>query len=117
MRSVLEDVLIDILKNTVEISRETKIFTMHSIAKNWGISHITMYRYTSPEYRKLSRETSRKAHRTEKKIDKSKCYKCKRDLKTHDRCKLCTILLHGTYCSHIALKSSSALSSQYEKQT
>ena len=98
MKQLIDDNSIIILQTRVNISRITRIFTFNQLAKDWGMSKATLYRYISPDYRELSRTLARVALKESKKIDRSKCFRCKQPTLTHERCPYCTILIHEKKC-------------------
>ena len=98
MRQKLDDQGAIILQTRMNIARAAKIFTHLAVAKEWGMSTATLYRYVSPEYRELSRDTERRQREKEVRRDALHCYKCRQLLATHERCLYCTILIHGKQC-------------------
>lgn len=94
MKKLLTPNLAEILKNRVEISRNTKIFKIEEIAKEWKVPYVTIFRYTSSQYRENSRIYSKKATLLNKSKNKMLCQICGDSLKGHERCPICTQLIH-----------------------
>lgn len=91
----------EILRNRIFISRTVHIFNLGDVSKGWGISVPTLFRYDSDHHRKISQENTRKVYKNREKIDKAKCQICFEPLKGHERCSICTILLHDNIeCYH-----------------
>lgn len=65
MRAILSSSNIDILRTRVFIARTIHLFNIETVAKEWGMSRITVYRYDSESYR----DYSRTIRRTKKEID------------------------------------------------
>lgn len=84
----------DILLNRIFISRELKIFTLTEIATNWSITPRTLFRYSSVKDREYSRLVARRTTEAYRNKDKTVCQICGKKLFGHERCKLCTMLIH-----------------------
>ena len=98
MRQLLDDHSVTILQTRVQIARIIRLVTFDELAKEWGMSKATLYRYVSPDYRELSRESAREAHKKLQKIDRTKCHTCLKPIVEHARCPYCTILVHSKPC-------------------
>lgn len=99
MRKILNPSQSDILKNRMYISRQIKIFKLNDLSKEWNISWMTMFRYSSEHFRELSRAHARKNWEIEKERNKTLCQICDDPLKGHERCPICTQLIHD-YSRH-----------------
>ncbi len=97
MRQLLSKDAAIILETRANVSRITRQFTFQELAKEWGMSRQTLFRYISPEYRELSQRIALK-NWYESQIDRTRCFKCKNTLKGHSRCPYCTILVHEKKC-------------------
>lgn len=94
MRALLNKPLTEILQTRVYISRSLRVFNLGQIAKEWEMARITIFRYNSPEYREYSRTIAKKQNLNKTTI-KGQCQICPLPLKGHERCRSCTILIHG----------------------
>lgn len=92
-RKVAPD-LTGILLNRIAISRELHIFSLNEIAAGWEMSRKTLFRYESPESREYSRLIAKRATEAYRAIDKTLCQICGNKLQGHDRCSICTMLIH-----------------------
>lgn len=101
MKSKLNQKEADILGVGVYIAKKTKLFPLGVLSKNWSISRGTLLRYTSVDYRELSRRVARAATERNKQVDRTVCHKCLEPLENHARCPHCTILTHGERCNCI----------------
>lgn len=97
MKKILNKNLEEILKSRVAIARDTFIFKIGAIAEEWEISKATLHRYDSEKYREASVFYEKKSRYLREKIDTSVCYKCHVKVLEHNRCRNCSILLHGEY--------------------
>lgn len=77
------------------IASTTEIITKSDIADGFGISRMTMYRYESPQLQEKNRYDSRTSYQAAER-NPLNCRICKKPLLHHDRCSICTILLHDT---------------------
>lgn len=87
--------LTGILLNRIAISRETKLFSLEDIANGWTVSTRTLLRYDSPKDREYSLIIRKRGYEKERTIDRSLCQICLSKLEGHERCKSCTMLVHG----------------------
>ena len=92
MINKLDELQAEILKMQVGLSRDTQLFRIAQLAKEWGISRATLFRYDSPAYREISRVVSKR--RNKRTSSKMGCAECGAALKAHPRCPACTILVH-----------------------
>lgn len=100
MKQLLHSPLIEILQARVSFSRSTRLVTLEELSKNWGMTTMTLYRYASPVYRRISRDQARAVHLLGKKENRLICKICRDSLKGHKRCDICTILIHEKECIH-----------------
>lgn len=131
MRAKVPAALTAILQNRIYISRQLKIFSLEDVAQNWQITSRTLFRYDSPQDRKLSRLSAKEYRdknikwpsnpsykgigrpRAEDYSDIKRCLTCLAALEGHKRCLDCTMLIHGKpecSCSNcIVIQDSSSL--------
>lgn len=83
------------LEYRIFLSKELGIFTLVEIADGWEMSLATLHRYKSVAYRIASQEAGRKVYLSYRNsLCRGVCYRCHDELKLHDRCTDCTVLLH-----------------------
>lgn len=101
MRAILNSNLSEILRNRVSLSREIKMFTIEMIAEEWKITLSTLYRYNSTDLREKTRILAKKSNKKVIKADRSVCQICFKPIKGHERCKICTQLIHDYSRNHL----------------
>lgn len=94
MRAILSQAQSEIIRNRVYISRNIKVFTIETLAKEWEVPIPTLYRYISDDLRQKSREYARLSRQKNEKTNRSLCQICFEPLKSHLRCRICTQLTH-----------------------
>lgn len=106
MKQKLTNQDVKILHTRIYVSRETRLFNLSDLAKEWKISDPTLFRYASPEERALSRQAALRTTMLLKNTDRTRCQLCPLKLFSHPRCASCTMLIHGIpECSCFALRA------------
>lgn len=92
MKKVVDKEREKLLLIRLEIVRDLPIFTLKDIANAWQMSMSTIFRYNKEEYRELSRTVTRRNRYIKK--DRIKCQICFQPIQKHERCSVCTQLIH-----------------------
>jgi len=85
----------DILRKRVELARGSNLFSLRNLQNGWLMTQISILRYTDEHYRLQSQIYARSYERgKQQSMDRSLCQICFMPLKGHERCPICSQLIH-----------------------